>query len=612
MKKHFKLALTALSGAGLLSLGIPKATAADGTFIAGTSWGTGSNWSAGSIPNAIGAVATFDSGTGPLSTSNLSVSMGASNKTVGTLNIVNNSSNSLTFNASSTITGTSTLSQFIYQSSTGTAALNLAGSSTNITTFTTPTVLNSTLLVTVSNTAANITAGGAGIFSTAALSGTGGIIKTGDGTLNISGTQSFTGGVTLLQGTLVTNLGGTVVSGTNIVGPFGTGALTLVSGTLRSFSNTARTYYNALNISGNVSFGSTTQAGAQTFSANAGNVTTLTTSATLTTTSDLTLAQNIIGTGSSRLGKAGTATLVLSGSNSGIAGFNVTGGVLEFGGVSTMGTPASATPDYFTINSGTIRFNTTISTTPLSSNRGFMLGAAGGTIEVVGSATTIVKSNGIFQESAGGATLTKSGVGIYMMTGGTSTYTGATVVSQGTLLLDTGAAIATSNVTVASGATVGGAGYLGGTVTVNGTLAPGFSGTAGTLTVANSLSLGSSAAVTMKLGGNTVGTYDQVTGITNLTLDGTITVSLLGAYDPTAGSSFQLLSWSGALDATNFNLLTDLILPSLDPGLSWDTSNFLTNGTITAVPEPATNALLVCSVGLVVGMRRFFGARKRS
>jgi hypothetical protein len=48
---------------------------------------------------------------------------------------------------------------------------------------------------------------------------------------------------------------------------------------------------------------------------------------------------------------------------------------------------------------------------------------------------------------------------------------------------------------------------------------------------------------------------------------------------------------------------TDLSLPSLAGGLDWDTSSFLSNGTITVVPEPNVAALLG-GMGALVLLRR--------
>jgi hypothetical protein len=68
---------------------------------------------------------------------------------------------------------------------------------------------------------------------------------------------------------------------------------------------------------------------------------------------------------------------------------------------------------------------------------------------------------------------------------------------------------------------------------------------------------------------------------------GTITVG--GSYTGNLGDTFDLTSQS-------FSGATLGWLPDLDPGLTWDSSNFLTDGTLTVVPEPTTGLLI--SVGL--------------
>ena len=96
------------------------------------------------------------------------------------------------------------------------------------------------------------------------------------------------------------------------------------------------------------------------------------------------------------------------------------------------------------------------------------------------------KSNtysGIF---SGGGSLTKIGIGRLILSG-PNTYTGATVVSNGNLWIDGGIV---SSTTVKTNATLGGSGGIGGAVTVEagGTLYPGNSGV-GTLTASSNLTL---------------------------------------------------------------------------------------------------------------------------
>lgn len=310
-------------------------------------------------------------------------------------------------------------------------------------------------------------------------------------------------------------------------------------------------------------------------------------------------------TGSGTIVKTGAGTLrINTTSTSGITGFTVNEGVLDLGGVNTMGIlPSSSNAAFYTLDGGTIRFRSTINSTALSSFRGFTLGANGGTLEVNSGVT--IRTLARFVESAPGAALTKTGAGTFIMDStGNSDYTGSTSVLAGTLLIDSGVNLISSPVTVATGANFGGSGTMGGALTVGGVLTPGMStGTAtGTLTVNNTLTLQSTASTLFELGASD---YDKIRGVTNLVLDGTITVSLLDLYTPSTGDVFQLFGWSGSIDYSNFNVLADLILPTFaDSGMSWDTSNFLTDGTIVAVPEPGTVMLMALSAGLFLWVRK--------
>ena len=93
---------------------------------------------------------------------------------------------------------------------------------------------------------------------------------------------------------------------------------------------------------------------------------------------------------------------------------------------------------------------------------------------------------GILRNGVGAVLLTKIGRGTETL-GGLNTFTGSTIVSEGTLIVN--GSIASASLTVLSGANLGGAGTIGGSVTVNqgATLFPGNS--LGELTVNNSITL---------------------------------------------------------------------------------------------------------------------------
>ena len=133
--------------------------------------------------------------------------------------------------------------------------------------------------------------------------------------------------------------------------------------------------------------------------------------------------------------------------------------------------------------------------------------------------------------------LTKGGAGTLTLAG-VNTYSGATTVTAGTLLVDGSIA---SPVTVNSGGTLGGAGTISNTVTVNsgGTLSPG-SSTAILNTGALTLTAGST--LTIEINGTTVGTqYDRVNVTGGVTL-GNATLNMVLGFTPSAGQTFTIIA----------------------------------------------------------------------
>jgi fibronectin-binding autotransporter adhesin len=133
-------------------------------------------------------------------------------------------------------------------------------------------------------------------------------------------------------------------------------------------------------------------------------------------------------------------------------------------------------------------------------------GGATGGIVTLGSATltlsgtTTATFDGLISGTGG---LTKTGTGVQTLAGA-NTYSGATAVNAGTLLVNGAQAAATGPVTVASGATLGGTGTIGqaistATVAAGGTIRGGAAGTVGTLTVGGNLILATSSTLAAKL-----------------------------------------------------------------------------------------------------------------
>lgn len=197
--------------------------------------------------------------------------------------------------------------------------------------------------------------------------------------------------------------------------------------------------------------------------------------------------------------------------------------------------------------------------------------------------------------------LEKTGDGTWVVSGA-NTYTGATSVADGTLLVN-GTHTGGGAYSVAAGATLGGIGSTSGALTVNGAVNPGTTG-AGTLTVTGNGTFNSGSTALFQLGGTTAGQFDQLNLSGTLAAGGTLDVDLINGFTPTAGNSFDILDFTTATGAFS------LSLPSLGGGLSWNTSQLLTTGTISvaaaiaSVPEPGAAALALLGGGALAARAR--------
>jgi len=143
--------------------------------------------------------------------------------------------------------------------------------------------------------------------------------------------------------------------------------------------------------------------------------------------------------------------------------------------------------------------------------------------------------------SGTGGSLIKAGTGTLNFTG-TGSYTGATQVNAGSLLVS--GLLSTTDVTVNAGGLLGGlGGLLQGNVTVasSGTISPGNFGGVGTLTV-GSLSLAAGSRTLMGITGVSSSLYDQLvgTGTGGLTYGGNLDLVLSGSY--ATGTTWNLFS----------------------------------------------------------------------
>jgi autotransporter-associated beta strand protein len=187
---------------------------------------------------------------------------------------------------------------------------------------------------------------------------------------------------------------------------------------------------------------------------------------------------------------------------------------------------------------------------------------------VVAADRTLVVNNVV----SGPGGLRKADAGLLVLNA-TNSYTGSTVVSNGTLFVN-GVLATASSVNVLAGATLGGNGIIRGPVTLqaDATLAPGVGGI-GTLTVSNHLTLSGTTVmdVNKSLG---VWQNDLVAGVSNLTYGGVLTVVATGdALVP--GDTLKLFDaqhYAGSFSA--------IVPPTPGPGWTWDTSALTVDGTL--------------------------------
>jgi autotransporter-associated beta strand protein len=234
-----------------------------------------------------------------------------------------------------------------------------------------------------------------------------------------------------------------------------------------------------------------------------------------------------------------------------------------------------------------------------------------------GAAATDLQVSSPISELYGAIGLTKNGAGTMLLTGANS-YTGATTISGGKLLINGDNSGATGAVNVASGATLGGSGTVGGATTIQsgGHLAVGNS--PGTQTFSSNLTFDSGSIFDWDLAGN----VSSSTGTRGTDYDG---VDVTGNLTIASDAIFRVIQNSGLDFNDNFwdstQTWSDIFNVTGTPTLNWsnaavavyDTSNVLqdvssygsftiTGGTLTwtAVPEP-TSALagLLLTAGLL-------------
>jgi autotransporter-associated beta strand protein len=460
-----------------------------------------------------------------------------------------------------------------------------------------------------------------------AISGTVGLTKAGTGTLILSGDNPYTGDTTVSAGTLKLPYEWAVQNSTVIMGG-GTAAVVFDS------AETANAFW----------FG-----GLAAPSSGAGYDIALQNNDPNTLAIALTVGSNGASTtyagvlsGGGSLTKRGAGTFTLSNAASTYAGAtNIAAGMVivsklaDGGQPSSIGASANAYTNLLLGNGTTLKYvGAGDSTDRLFTINGTAAGH-GATLDASGSGPIVFTNTGSLAYGTGNQTRTlnligantgantlaavignngtsavsvvKDGPGTWVLTGA-STYTGATTINAGTLLVNN--SIGTGAVTVNSGATLGGYGTIGGAVTVNagGTVAPGDG--VGALTAGGNFAMTDGSIYEWQLAGKSVGQYDSITAA-SINLTGLITFeidkSLFGGSVSVTDSFVVASATTGII--TN-SATFDLILPSGWSGgtlaVSEGSKELILSGLSSLIPGD-TNGDKVVDAADFINLKKNFG-----
>ncbi|QQL64666.1 autotransporter-associated beta strand repeat-containing protein [Salmonella enterica subsp. enterica serovar Othmarschen] len=305
-----------------------------------------------------------------------------------------------------------------------------------------------------------------------AISGSGNVVKSGADTLTLSGSNTYTGGTLISGGTLVASnvetLGtGDVTDNATLALNAGGDFTNNIGGTGRVEKSGDKT----LTLSGSNTYTGGTLISSGTLVANDVNALgtgDVTDNATLALNTGGDFTNNIGGTG--RVEKSGDDALTLSGSNTYTGGTLISGGTLVANDVNALGTGDVTDNATLMLNTGGDFINNiggtgrveksgdgTLTLSGANSYTGGTLISGGtlvandvnalGTGDITDNATLALNTGGDFNNAIGGSgKVEKSGDGTLTLSGANS-YTGGTLISGGTLVASNVEALGTGNVT---------------------------------------------------------------------------------------------------------------------------------------------------------------------
>jgi autotransporter-associated beta strand protein len=440
-----------------------------------------------------------------------------------------------------------------------------------------------------------------------------GIVKSGNSTLTLDQANTFSGGVQIIDGYMVTANNAAL----------GTGTTTLAASTKRL------AFANGVNVANPISIDVGATSGVvgvgliQNVNAAAGENATLSGTITINTApasgghfasagegSTLTLAGPIVSATTTVTQRAGTVVYAGGGAY----------GQLDITGTGRLGAAnglaTSSTISLGLSGDGTLDLAGYSQTLTGLARSGASAATVGNSSTTTDSILTIVGSStfaGVIQDAVGAGTrttgLTLNAPGQRFELTGVNTYIGPTTVSDGTLVVN--GRLAATPVTVAAAGWLAGSGTIAGGVTVNGLLSPGNS--PGVITL-GSLVLGGTTA--FEIGTGTVrGTdYDgiTITAANALTYGGVLSLSFSGvvadnttydlfSYSGTSAGLFSSVTSSGAYAGTWTNT----------GGGAWQLTSGAqvaifnqASGDLVIVPEPTTLTAALAAIGLATMMLR--------
>lgn len=294
----------------------------------------------------------------------------------------------------------------------------------------------------------------------ATVVGTGGFRKIGPGTLRLNGNHTYSGGFVLDEGTVIVTTNGTNTTTEVLSGAFGTGTLRLNNGTITSNSTASRQILNSVVFGGGtITLGANPTSGNINFPNTVPGTITVLDNTTVNVVSASFWNQTIIS--DALITKTGTGNLgigTVAADSTYAGGFELIEGNVVLNSSGSNGTEEPKSSGFgtgtLTLSGGTIvssnvtagggnrtlynpiALNGTVALSEAAAGSGITVSAAWGD-----SATTLISNSTIAtpggnitwaQNISGGFSLTKTG-SAQLTLSGVNSYTGGTIISEGTL-----------------------------------------------------------------------------------------------------------------------------------------------------------------------------------